>query len=199
MAFFMSDEKIKYSSLPEAFIIALQIELEKNVTGISEYDLITSLKEQGYFDFIKSPALPHELFRAHFLLFHALYLLRDKFLKNKQYQLDIHVLNVELLPYAEGKQELQQVDKLRDYYLDISNLDSTSENDVYDLLASFWDGYDRFKNRDEALAELGLKDPVDNKIIKDKYRKLVMQYHPDRGGDTEKLQKINDVIKLLLN
>jgi hypothetical protein len=185
--------------LPEAFIIALQIELEKNVTGISEYDLITSLKEQGYFDFIKSPALPHELFRAHFLLFHALYLLRDKFLKNKQYQLDIHVLNVELLPYAEGKQELQQVDKLRDYYLDISNLDSTSENDVYDLLASFWNGYDRFKNRDEALAELGLKDPVDNKIIKDKYRKLVMQYHPDRGGDTEKLQKLNDVIKLLLN
>ena len=198
MAFFMSDEKIKYSSIPEAFIIALQVELENNIDGISEYDLITRLKEQGYFEFLKSHALPHELFRAHFILFHALYLLRDKFFKNKQYQLNINVLSIKLLPYEEGKQEIQKVDKLREYYLDLSNLDSTSENDVYDLLASFWNGYDRFKNRDEALAELGLKDPVDNKIIKNTYRKLVMQYHPDRGGDTEKLKKLNDVIKLLL-
>lgn len=199
MAFLMTDEKIEYSSLPEAFTIALQVALENNAAGISEYDLISRLKEQGYFAFLKSSALPHELFRAHFLLFHTLYLLRDKFFKEKQYQLNINVVKIELLPYEEGEQEIQKIDKLRDYYLDLSNLESTSENDVYDLLASFWSGYDRFKNRDEALAELGLKDPVDNKTIKDKYRKLVMQYHPDRGGDTEKLQKLNDVIKSLLN
>ena len=48
----MSDEKIKYSSIPEAFIIALQVELENNIDGISEYDLITRLKEQGYFEFL---------------------------------------------------------------------------------------------------------------------------------------------------
>ena len=82
--------------------------------------------------------------------------------------------------------------------MDMSNLESTSEDDVYDMLASFWNGFDRYKNRDQALAELGLKDPVDNKTIRNEYRKLVMQHHPDRGGDTEKLQKLNDAIKSLL-
>ena len=66
------------------------------------------------------------------------------------------------------------------------------------MLASFWNIYNKFENREEALAELGLKDPVDDKVIKKEYRRLIMQHHPDRGGDTEKLQKLNDVIKLLL-
>ena len=189
----------KKSSVPELFLTELRLLLEKYPDGIKEYDLINKMKEQGYFAFLSSPALPHELFQAHFILFHCLYLLRDNFIKNKQYQLNINALKIELLAYEEGEQGIQKVDKLREYYLDISNLDSTSENDVYDLLASFWNKYNKFENRDEALAELGLKDPVDNKMIKDTYRKLVMEFHPDRGGSTEKLQKLNDVIKSLLN
>ena len=189
----------KSASLPEAFFLSLQTELENNPDGIGEYDLMQNLKGQGYFDFLSSPALPHELFRAHFLLFHALYKLRDLFLANKSYLLDIHTLKIQLSEYVEGANSIQKEDKLRAYYLDFSHLEDTSEDEIYDMLASFWNNFNRFENRDAALAELGLQDPVDDKTIKQEYRRLAMQHHPDRGGDTEKLQKINEAVSLLLN
>ncbi|GMR15740.1 MAG: DNA-J related domain-containing protein [Gammaproteobacteria bacterium] len=188
----------KTSSIPEAFILALQFELENHPDGIAEYDLIQALKSQGYFDFLSNPAQPYELFHAHFSLFHALYLLRNDYLENEKHLLNIHTLKIQLLPYSKGEKSLQEEEKLMAYYLDFSHLENTSEDDVYDMLASFWNKYNRFDNREQALAELGLKDPVDDKIIKQEYRRLIMQHHPDRGGDTEKLQKLNDIIKYLL-
>lgn len=188
----------KNSSIPEEFILAVQNELENQPEGISEYDLIQNLKLHGYFSFLSSPALPHELFHAHFFLFHSLYILHDVFLEKKIHLLDINTLKIQLFPYQKGENNLQQEDKLRAYYLDFSNLDKTTEDDVYDILASFWNKINHFDNRDQALAELGLKDPVDDKTIKQEYRKLVMQHHPDRGGETDKLQKINDALALLL-
>ena len=188
----------KSSSAPKAFILALQVELENHLEGIGEYDLMQSLKTQGYFDFLSQPSLPHELFQAHFFLFHSLYLLSNLLLEQKSHLLSIHTLKIQLLPYQAGENSLQVDDKLKAYYLDFNNLENTSEDDVYDMLACFWNKFNRFDNREEALAELGLKDPVDDGIIKQEYRRLIMQYHPDRGGDTEKLQKLNDVIKLLI-
>lgn len=189
---------MKTTSVPEAFLLALQMELENQPAGISEYDLIQKLKAQGFFEFLAQPALPHELFHAHFILFHALYLLRDKFLEKKSYLLQIHTLKIELLPYTKSEEALQEIDKLRDYYLDFTNLENTSEDDVYDMLSSFWNKYHHFENRESALTELGLKDPVTEREIKDEYRRLVMKHHPDRGGDTDKLQKINDALASLL-
>ena len=194
----MKTNKKKQSSIPEAFILALQVELEKQADGIGEYDLMQALRAQGYFDFLSQPALPHELFQAHFILFHTLYLLSDIFLDKKKYLLKIHTLKIELLPYQEGENSLQVDNKLKAYYLDFNNLENTSEEDVYDMLALFWNNFNRFDNREAALAEIGLKDPVDDKVIKQAYRRLIMQHHPDRGGDTEKLQKLNDAIKSLL-
>lgn len=194
----MKTNKKKQSSIPKAFILALQVELEKQADGIGEYDLMQALRAQGYFDFLSQPALPHELFQAHFILFHTLYLLSDIFLDKKKYLLKIHTLKIELLPYQEGENSLQVDNKLKAYYLDFNNLENTSEEDVYDMLALFWNNFNRFDNREAALAEIGLKDPVDDKVIKQAYRRLIMQHHPDRGGDTEKLQKLNDAIKSLL-
>lgn len=188
----------KKSSIPEEFIFAVQAELENHRNGISEYDLIQNLKAQGYFDFLSSPALPHELFHAHFFLFHALYLLRDIFLNKKTYLLEINTLKIQLSPYHEGENDLQKEDKLRAYYLDYNKLEKTSEEDVYDMLASFWNKVNHYDNREAALAELGLKDPIDDESIKKEYRRLAMLHHPDRGGDTDKLQKINDALALLL-
>jgi len=190
--------QMKITSISQAFILALQVELEKQPEGIGEYDLIQALKLQGYFGFLSQPALPHELFHAHFFLFHSLYLLRDIFLEKRKYLLSIHTLKIQLLPYQKGVNDLQEDNKLRAYYLDFNNLEKTSEQDVYDLLASFWNKFNRFDDREAALAELGLKDPVDDKMIKQEYRRLIMQHHPDRGGETEKLQKLNDAIKSLL-
>lgn len=195
---------MKITAIPEAFILSLQAELEKNPEGIGEYDLLQNLKSHGYFDFLSSPASPHELFHAHFFLFHSLYLLRDIFLDKKLYILNIHTLKIQLQPYhvgiksIESENNLQEADKLRAYYLDLNNLEKMSEDDVYDMLTAFWNKINRYDNREAALAELGLTDPVDDKVIKQEYRRLAMQHHPDRGGDSEKLQKINDAVALLL-
>jgi len=190
--------KNKTSTVSQAFLLALQLELEQHIDGISEYELMQVLKAQGSFDFLSEPALPHELFQAHFFLFHALYLLQDLLLEQKSYLLDIHTLKIRLRAYQQGEKSLQLDDKLKDYYLDFSNLENTSEEDVCELLASFWNKFNRYENRDEALAQLGLQDPVDDKTIKKEYRRLIMQHHPDRGGDTQKLQILNDVLKTLL-
>ena len=188
----------KNLSIPKAFLLALQVELENKIEGIGEYDLMMNLKSQGYFDFLSKPALPHELFRAHFFLFHSLYLLSNILLESKVGLLEIHTLKIQLHPYQNGENAIQTDSKLNAYYLDFNNLENTTEDDVSDMLASFWNKYNKFENRDEALAELGLQDPVTDKIIKQEYRRLIMQHHPDRGGETEKLQKLNDVIKSLL-
>ena len=188
----------KKSSISESFILVLQCELENHPKGIGEYDLMTNLKSLGYFDFLSQPALPHELFQAHFFLFHSLHLLSNTLLEQKLYLLSIHTLKIQLLPYQEGENTLQVDDKLKAYYLDLNNLENTTEDDVYNMLASFWSKFNRFDSREEALAELGLSDPVDDKTIKKEYRRLAMQHHPDRGGDTETLQKINDALALLL-
>lgn len=187
-------------SLPisKEFILALQCELEKHPGGIGEYDLMQALKSQGYFDFLSLSALPHELFHAHFFLFHSLYLLRNILLEQKQFLLTIHTLKIQLSHYDKGENGLQEDDKLRSYYLDFNNLENTSEEDVYDMLASFWNKFNRFDNREAALAELDLTDPVEDKVIKEAYRRLVMKHHPDRGGENDKLQNINDAIKTLL-
>lgn len=184
--------------ISKAFILALQVELESHPDGIGEYDLITNLKAQGYFGFLSQPALPDELFQAHFFLFHSLYTLSNLLLEQRLHLLNIHTLKIQLLPYQEGENFLQVDDKLIAYYLDFSNLENTTEDDVYNMLASFWSKFNRFDGREEALAELGLSDPVDDKTIKKEYRRLAMQHHPDRGGDTETLQKINDALILLL-
>jgi len=188
----------KKSFISEAFILVLQCELENNSEGIGEYDLMINLKSQGYFDFLSKPALPHELFQAHFILFHSLYLLSHRFLERKSNLLSIHTLKIQLLPYQAGENALQEDDKLKSYYLDFNNLENTTEDDVYDMLTSFWNKLNRFDNRDAALAELGLNDPVDDKTIKKAYRRLAMIFHPDRGGDKQKLQKINDALASLL-
>ena len=185
--------------ISQAILLALQVELESNPEGIGEYDLMTSLKSQGYFNFLSQPALPHELFQAHFFLFHALYLLSNQLLEQKEFLLEIHTLKIQLLPYQAGEKALQVDSKLKAYYLDFNNLENTSEEDVYEMLSSFWNKFNNYDNRKEALAELGLKDPVEDQKIKKEYRRLIMQHHPDRGGNTEKLQKLNDVIKILLN
>ncbi len=173
--------------------------LRKYPEGISEYDLISQLKIK--LDDLEIPDRLDDaqaLFRLHFLLFHTLYRLRDQLHEDREGHLDIGQLTIRLLSYEEGEDKLSVHDPLREYYLDISQLESTTEQDVYEMLASFWTRLTREDGREEALAHLGLKDPVDDISIKKRYRELVMEHHPDRGGEKEQLQLINAAVSVLL-
>jgi len=186
--------------IPVSLLEVVKIELEQHQTGIKEYDLIQLLKGYGFFETPGgTPMPPHVIFQIHFMLFHVLYVLRDRLLIDKQGYLEIDVLKIQLLPYQKGNAAITTHDKLREYYLDLTNLENTTEDEINELIDSFWTGLGRHGKRDEALDTLGLVDPVTNENIRETYRKLVMKHHPDRGGDKDRLQAINSAITILLN
>ncbi len=173
--------------------------LKKHPVGISEHAMLKKLAHLKQFTFFNNPNRhSHALFQSHFILFHVLYQQRDRLWQNKEANLDINPLLIQLLPYQKGENSLKTIDPLHDYYLNLDNVDDTTAEDVQQLLDSFWQ---RFHNKDErqkALAELGLRDPVDDATIKRTYRKLAMEHHPDRGGNKSKLQNVHTALAVLL-
>ncbi len=183
----------------EEFLQAVAAILQAHPAGLSEYELMGLLREAGFFAFLgPAPADPKALFCAHFLLFHALYRLADRASAARSARLEIGPLCIRWLPHSEGEGALGRPDTLRDYYLDLTNLQATTAQDVEALIASFWRRLGRRERRVGALAELGLADPVDDATIRRAYRRLAMQHHPDRGGDTARLQAINAAVAALL-
>ena len=89
------------------------------------------------------------------------------------------------------------VDPLRDFYLDITQLEKISADDVDEMLGGFWSSFHNNESRQQALSVLGLSDPVNDDDIKQQYRRLAMQHHPDRGGDDSSLQGINAAMSIL--
>ncbi|WP_263146458.1 DNA-J related domain-containing protein [Pseudomonas sp. RIT-PI-AD] len=175
--------------------------LDATPEGLSEYALIQRLKARH------STHIPHcglddklVLFRTHFLLFNALYRLRDRLWGEGRAHLSISPLCVRLLPFQPGTANLSERDPLRDYYLDLRHLRETSERDVEKLMESFWS---RMQGGDEKQAALALFEldersrRLDLTLIKQRYRQLVSLHHPDRGGSTARLQSINLAMEIL--
>lgn len=192
---------------PDQIIPLLEPILKQHPDGLSEYELLNQLAEQSAF-FAKSatdsPFQGLGLFQRHFLLFHCLYLLEQQYRANQSGILVISALKIRLQPHRDGNETnqadaaLTTPDPVRDYYLDITQLQTTSEHDLDEMLGKFWLALARYDSRDETLALLGLSDPVDDVTIRKKYRELVMQHHPDRGGDAETIQQLNAAISKLL-
>lgn len=166
----------------------------------NEYELLKILQQDTRLGPLLSTSAGDSLalYRAHFLLFHALYQLADELAQSKQALLGISPLIIRWCDYRPGQQGLAQPDAVRAYYLDWRNYGQIDAEEVDELIASFWIDMHRLDNREEALLVLGLSDPVDDATIRKAYQRLVMQHHPDRGGDDGKIQAINAAIKLLL-
>ena len=176
--------------------------LGTQASGISEYDLIQYLRNQGLFKLNPDELLSSDsliMFQIHFIVFHALYRLRDLVRKLESSDLDLNPVCIRLLSYTRGDAALAEYDSLYDYYIDIENLNKTNSEDVDEMLQRFWLRLDNSERRAEALKELELEDPVSNDIIRKQYRRLAMKHHPDRGGEMEKLQRINTAVSILLN
>ena len=185
--------------LGDEFLDRLADLLQRHPAGLSEHQMLRLLQDADYFPFLgASPWEPHALFCAHFLLFHALYRLRDRAWQRREAQIEISPLNIRWQAYRASDAGLARPDGLRDYYLDLTHLERTSARDVDELLAAFWMRFQSQDQRAEALMELGLSDPVDDATIKRTYRQLAMRHHPDRGGDTARLQALNAAVEVLL-
>ncbi len=184
----------------EQFQITLLELLERHPNGISEYALfnqLAALNFPAYQETTRRSALG--LFRAHFALFYGLYRLRDRLWGEHRAQLDINALCIQLRPYQAQNSDLpSRRDPLRDYYLDLRHLHDTRAGDVEALLGKFWSRCGSREQRAQALGVLGLNDPVDDVTIKQTWRRLAMQHHPDRGGSEQRVQEINAALTALL-
>ncbi|MBN4079115.1 hypothetical protein JYT26_00585, partial [Beggiatoa alba] len=173
--------------------------LRAHPAGISEYDLIKTLGAEDETNFNHERLRDKlSLFQTHFLLFHALYCLHNQLRAEQTAHLDIHTLCIQLRTFtASSNAQLGRHDPLREYYLDLNNLEKTNANDVEILLTQFWTRFISHDDRRSALAILELEDPVDWPAIKTQHRRLAMQHHPDRGGDETRLQAINAAMDML--
>jgi len=175
--------------------------LRDNPAGLSEYELFAALYRGGDERFnISKLRGTFPLFCAHFRLFNALYRLRDKLWQEQRGQLEISPLLVMLRGYdalQDDGRQLGEVDALRDYYLDSTHLEQTTAQELEQMLDKFWSRLNGSARRRQALDVLGLTDPIDAAEIKQHYRRLAMEHHPDRGGDTARLQMINAAMSVL--
>lgn len=170
--------------------------LRAHPDGLSEFELIAALDDPAINRQALGEALP--LFQTHFLLFHHLYRLQERLLRKRDGCLDIHCLKIVLRPYSPDNEQLPAGDDpLRDYYLDLDNLEATGKEEVEELLAAFWLRYASHDEREAALKVLGLDGTADFPAIRRRYRELAMRHHPDRGGDTGVLQAINGAMAVL--
>lgn len=165
--------------------------------GIAEYRLIRLLRDEYQLLPRGDLAEPLVLFRVHFVLFHALYRLRERLWAQAEAHLVIDPLRIVLEPYRAGRDGLEARDALRAYYMDLRHLEETGAEEVAALLDDFWRGLAAGGRSDGALEVLGLSEPVDFPTIKRRYRELAMRHHPDRGGDTATLQRLNDAMDTL--
>ena len=67
---------------------------------------------------------------------------------------------------------VRKAGRSHDYYLDLSQLRDTTSREVEELLDGFWQRIRHHEHRSEALAALGLDDPVSYEQVRQRYREL---------------------------
>ncbi|WP_371194437.1 DNA-J related domain-containing protein [Glaciecola sp. SC05] len=183
-------------------INVLQTFRSQFIVGISEFELIRALQSPPFLLFDnKALQDPLVLFQTHFVLFHSLYHLRQRWRAQNVGELDIGLTQIVLKPTLKSAANIIQTkDPLADYYLDWTNFSQTDADDVENLLNSFWEkmaGTDLGAALSETEIEAACRtmempslDNVDVLTLKHAYRRLQHQNHPDKGGNIEKSQAI---------
>ncbi|MDG9667434.1 DnaJ domain-containing protein [Hahella sp. CR1] len=169
---------------------------------ISEHDLIKQLTSPPHSIFSENCLQsPLDLFQTHFLTFHTLYRLKNKWLQEHNLVLAMTSVRITLYHYDAETHSNHNApvaaDPLAEYYLNPKNLFDTSAADVEKLIRDFWLMYVHPHQKQSALDTLGCAPDSDATQIKARYRRLAMEHHPDRGGDTALFQAITEAYEVL--
>ncbi len=185
-------------------LVAVEHELRSAPAGMNELSLIKSLQRPPW-ELLGEVSFnePEKLYPVHFLLFHVLYRLRDQLSETGE-SLRISPLNicVEIQKVIGGKGVPDGVDTLRQFYLDLSQY-RLPEDAIHQMMDDFWTGRPGGKGpaqaETKAAAEaLGFEAlPSDFPSVKQRFRRAVMHAHPDRGGNTETIQRLNEAFAVL--
>ena len=183
----------------DALSSAIRTLITSQANALTEYELINTLQEKDLLPVDKNLLSDTtSLFRTHFLIFHCLYLIDQQLCEEGLGRIHIDVLEIRYLPSKDAHIHLASVDSLRAYYLDLTQLQKTDAAAIEEMLNGFWTAYLRNEGREAALQTLGLSDPIDDSEITAHYRRLAARHHPDRGGDEQRLQEINQAYSRLL-
>lgn len=184
-------------------LVAVEHEIRSTPAGMNELSLIKAIQGQPWEllgDVVFSE--PEKLYPVHFLLFHVLYRLRDQ-LSEAGESLQISPLNIriEKQSVVSGEGVPDSVDTLRQFYLDLSQY-RLPEEAIQRMMNDFWAGAPgqapaQAETR-EAAEILGFQAvPSDFPTVKKRFRRAVMNAHPDRGGKTETIQDLNQAFAVL--
>lgn len=172
--------------------------------GITEHQLLKLLNERGTIRLEADTFMDQvKLFKTHFLLYNALYQLRDRLWQQGAGHLQIQATQIQLQTYQPSRAALDVQDHLRDYYLDLNHLQQQTAEAIEEALSNFWKRFHQDQLftggglKARALKTLGLQEGASHADIKLAYRRLAMQHHPDRGGCAEDLHAINDAMDIL--
>ncbi len=183
--------------------VAIERILREHPRGINELNLIKALQRLPW-ELIGpvNYAEPDKLYPVHFLIFHVLYRLRDQLARSGE-SLSISPLQIQLSTQdvVSGTGSVGEVDALRAFYLDLSQY-QLPETSILRMMDDFWSGrHGRQPARGEALdaaSLLGFGDmPASFDEVKYRFRRAVMQAHPDRGGETGAIQELNNAFGIL--
>ncbi|KMQ74762.1 DNA-J related protein [Marinobacter subterrani] len=184
-------------------LVAVEHELRGAAAGMNELALIKALQRPPW-ELLGKVSFnePEKLYPVHFLLFHVLYRLRDRLSETGE-SLRISPLNIRLEAQRviSGTGVPDGVDGLREFYLDLSHY-RLPEDAIHQMMDDFWagrSGNGPAQAETRAAAEvLGFEAlPPDFSSVKQRFRRAVMRAHPDRGGRTETIQRLNEAFAVL--
>jgi len=142
------------------------------------------------------------LFRTHFFVFHQLYWFDIQLKQQALGRLQITPLAITFLastsPTTVSNFEIATANPLATYYLSWQPLFYTELAQVLQLLDFGAKRVSIDIEVEQALARFELCPPVTLQTVQQQFRRLAMRYHPDRGGNTAKLQAINRDRQLLI-
>lgn len=175
----------------------IRVELEASVEPLKIHILVRALQLKGWLtDYDLSQ--PEPLFAVNFLAQNALYQLQKEYLSENKY-LSVSSLHIELITSPNTMPSTNtENNALRDYYLNWNNLKQADKTYINQLLDQFWQGYVASDELAHAMAVMSLPEDVNIGELKAHYRRLAMQYHPDRGGCNQQFREITVAYHTLL-
>ena len=190
--------KRELKPMTNPLIISILRCLREQKNSCSLLDLV-NLCEQDFLSLILKDVAPEiAIFQKNFFVMNALYQIQHD-IQTEGFSLTIFPLEICMMPnYAGVKNSLTTRDNdLAHYYLDWSNLNNITVEEVESLFASFWRRYQAVDKVGGALTTLGLNKGVDWSKVRQAYQKNVLINHPDKGGCADDFIKTREAYEVL--
>jgi hypothetical protein len=136
------------------------------------------------------------IFQKNFFVMNALYQIQND-IQTEGFSLTILPMDIFMVPNYDKSTLTNRDNDLANYYLNWSNLESITTEEVEALFNSFWQKYSAIDKVDMALTSLGLAQGADWFDVRQAYKKRIAINHPDKGGCAERFIEIRKAYEVL--